>query len=113
VQTEKKLLLIQELFRHGARFPIFPMVVDGSDYAEREKSVGELTTQGKKMHYLLGREIYKQYWVRLFGGTPYNDYYNNTKFFIKSTDVNRTIESCQSHMMGIFEGLPALKINQT
>jgi hypothetical protein len=43
------------------------------------------------MHYLLGQQVYKLYWEQLFPGEKV---YNNTKFFIKSTDVNRTIESC-------------------
>jgi hypothetical protein len=60
------------------------------------------------MHYLLGRKIYDQYWKELFEGTEFFDRYNNSKFYIKSTDLNRTIESCQSHLMGIFDRLPKL-----
>jgi hypothetical protein len=43
------------------------------------------------MHYLLGKAIYKQYWNDMFKGTPFETKYNNTKFYFKSTDVNRTI----------------------
>lgn len=53
------------------------------------------------MHYLLGGQIYNLYWSQLFGNTDYVNQYNQSKFYIKSTDVNRTIESVQSHMMGI------------
>lgn len=74
-----------------------------------------MTTQGKSMHYLLGKQVHSTYWDRLFGGLNFTNPVNNSKFYIKSTDVNRTIESCQSHVMGIFESLPPLQIdgNQT
>ena len=55
--SEKKLIFIQELFRHGARYPIYPTPTDGSDYATELNSEGELTTQGKNMHYILGKKI--------------------------------------------------------
>ena len=67
--SEKKLIFVQELFRHGARYPIYPTTIDGSDYAINEHSEGELTTQGKNMHYQLGKKIYQKYWGDLFGGT--------------------------------------------
>lgn len=62
------------------------------------------------MHYLLGGQIYNLYWSQLFGNTDYVNQYNQSKFYIKSTDVNRTIESVQSHMMGILENLPELTL---
>ena len=62
------------------------------------------------MHYLLGKKMYDTYWMRLFGGTSNQDKYNQSKFYVKSTDVNRTIESAQSHLYGILESLPALEI---
>ena len=43
------------------------------------------------MHYLLGKRIYEKYWNDLFRSTPYQDNYNQSKFFFKSTNVNRTI----------------------
>ena len=51
------------------------------------------------MHYMLGKLLYKDYWGRLFGD---NKVYNQSKFYFKSTDVNRTIESIQSQLQGIF-----------
>lgn len=109
-QAAEKLIMVQELFRHGARYPIYPNKIDGSEYALGENSVGELTTQGKSMHYLLGKAIYKMYWEKIFGQERLRNPSNNSKFYIKSTDVNRTIESCQSHLMGIFENLDPLEI---
>ena len=45
------------------------------------------------MQYLLGQIIYDQYWEKLFEGTPYLHKYNQSQFYVKSTDYNRTIES--------------------
>ena len=96
-----KLVLIQALTRHGARYPIYVDHSDGSDYAKEQNSIGELTTQGKNMHYLLGKKLYSEYWQNLFGNTPFENRYNQSKFYIKSSDINRTIESAQSQLMGI------------
>lgn len=89
--SEKKLIFIQELFRHGARYPIYPSDTDGTEYTDELKSEGELTTQGKKMHYLLGQKIYQKYWSDLFRNTPYENNYNQSKFYFRSSDTNRTI----------------------
>jgi hypothetical protein len=32
---------------------------------------GELTLQGKHMHYILGKIIYDKYWKQIWGGTQY------------------------------------------
>ena len=54
------------------------------------------------MQYLLGQQLYQRYWKKLFGGTKYEHNYDPTRFYIKSTNVNRTIESVQSQLYGIF-----------
>lgn len=106
----QKLIMLNELFRHGARYPVYPKKDDFSNYTWAEHSFGELTTNGKKMHYLLGQQLYKQYWRDLFDGTEFFSTYNQSKFHIKSTDVNRTIESVQSQLMGLFENLNELTL---
>ena len=50
--TCRKLLLLQVTFRHGARLPIYINPLDGSASMQ---NIGELTKQGKNMHYLLGQ----------------------------------------------------------
>lgn len=61
--------MMNEIFRHGARYPIFQMSGDFSNYASDEHLKGELTLQGKHMQYLLGKIIYEKYWNQLFAGT--------------------------------------------
>jgi|JI6StandDraft_1071083.scaffolds.fasta_scaffold253415_1 hypothetical protein len=94
-----RLIFVQQVFRHGARYPIYPSQKDGSDFAIKQHSVGELTSQGKAMHYMLGKMLYQDYWGKLFGA---GNQYNQSKFYFKSTDINRTIESIQSQLMGVF-----------
>ena len=64
------------------------------------------------MQYLLGKKIYQRYWNQLFGNTPYENQYNQSKIYVKSTNYNRTIESVQSQLMGILENLPELTLEQ-
>lgn len=104
---EPKLIFVQQVFRHGARYPIYPKPEDHSNFASKQHAVGELTSQGKAMHYMLGQLLYNEYWEKLFGT---NKVYNQSKFYFKSTDVNRTIESIQSQLMGIFENIELVNI---
>ena len=53
--STRKLIFIQNIFRHGARYPVF---LNNDDYTNEPKianNVGELTIQGKNMHYILGK----------------------------------------------------------
>lgn len=52
------------------------------------------------MHYKLGKILYKEYWHKLFGD---HNAYRQSKFYFRSTDTNRTIESLQCQLMGLFE----------
>jgi len=53
------------------------------------------------MHYVLGKLIYDKYWAQLFEGTQYMQKYHPSQFYVKSTNVNRTIESVQAHLLGL------------
>ena len=111
VSAQDQLLFVQETFRHGARYPIYPSEKDNTMYAVTENKVGsshdnagELTSAGKRMHYLLGQRIYSEYWAALGLGNTLNA----SQIFVKSTNINRypqrlvrTIESAQSHMLGM------------
>ena len=62
------------------------------------------------MHYVLGKMIYDKYWKALFGGTIYEKNYNPHVLYVKSTNVNRTIQSAQSHLQGIYSNMEPLLI---
>lgn len=96
------MIYVQEVFRHGHRYPIYPSPADGSDYVKTLRTTGELTKLGKSMHYILGQTLYKEYWSKLFKDPLVSNSYNQSKFYVKSTNVNRTIESVQSQLLGLF-----------
>lgn len=83
----RKLIFIQNLFRHGARYPIFINPDDFTNDPNIANKAGELSTQGKHMHYILGKILYKKYWSQLFA----EDEFNSSLIYVKSTNVNRTI----------------------
>ena len=55
------------------------------------------------MQYILGKSIYKKYWNKLFAGTAYSQKYHPSQILIVSTDINRTLESAQSQVVGLLE----------
>lgn len=88
---EPKLIFVQQVFRHGHRYPLNAYPFDNSTFIKTIHSAGELTSLGKSMHYILGQSLYKEYWNKLFANTPFFNTYNQSKFYVKSTNVNRTI----------------------
>ncbi len=90
-----KLEMVIEVFRHGARQPI-----GSPSYASHwSETEGELTSAGIRQHYLLGREMRKKYIERL-NFLP--KYFNHSEIYVRSTDVNRTIMSVGSHLLGLY-----------
>jgi len=85
--------LVIELFRHGARGPLYP---DFEPTKSWGNDFGELTAGGMRMHYLLGAAMKEKY-SHLLGQ------YDPSKIYVRSTDVNRTIMSVYSHLFGIFK----------
>jgi hypothetical protein len=110
VVAGKELLMLQETFRHGARYPTYLETAAAFGFALTPDIRKELTSQGRSMHYLLGKLLYEKYWGDLFAGATR---LNSSELFVKSTDVNRTIESAQSHLLGLLEKLEPLKLNSS
>lgn len=90
-----KLEMVIEVFRHGAREPIGAPF----DYNNWPESQGELTYAGMRQHYLLGREMRKKYIERI---GFLSEKFNHSEMYVRSTDVNRTIMSVQSHLLGLY-----------
>ena len=97
-EPEEKLLFVLEHFRHGARgsYKSFDYNKWKDFLNEKWKGAGELTQLGMRQHYLLGVSIRNKYKDFIS-----NDF-NPNEIFIISTDVNRTLISAYSHLLGLY-----------
>ena len=92
--TVEQLSFVFEVVRHGARPPC-----ERNETQFFPKSPGMLTPEGMRQRYLLGRynrERYTQKYKFL------SDFYDPKELFVQSTDVNRTIQSGYSELMGLY-----------
>ncbi|GMS86757.1 hypothetical protein PENTCL1PPCAC_8932, partial [Pristionchus entomophagus] len=105
--TDDKLDLVfaSALWRHGDRaaehavpgcdqFPEDAWTFGGGGY-------GELSPEGMKMHFDLGRKIRKRY---IDDQKFLSSAYNAKEIYIRSTDYNRTLVSAYSNVAGMYSG---------
>ena len=99
LSSEEKVIFAWQMHRHGARAPYLG-VVNGTDaYREKWTQIEELSGVGKRMLYLLGVNARKRYIDKF---SLLNEEYNPQEIYIRSTDVNRTIESIESYLQGLY-----------
>ncbi|CDW82447.1 histidine acid phosphatase family protein [Stylonychia lemnae] len=55
---------------------------------------------GRRQHYLIGKQLRKKY----ISDSPgfLSDKYNPNEVYVRATDINRTIESAQSQLLGLY-----------
>ena len=89
-----KLEMVIEIYRHGAREPIF-------DYwnAPSFKLPGELTSVGMRQHFILGAELRKEY---IENQEFLSSFYDPREIYVRSSDYNRTIMSALSQLSGLY-----------
>lgn len=92
-----QVVFVAEMCRHGSRAPItlYPWDEDG----RWSIGPGELTSAGMRQHFLLGSELRQRYIVK---DPVLSTSYNVTQVYFRSTDVNRTLMSAQSQLMGLY-----------
>lgn len=88
------MLFVFELVRHGARAPIMGQSLDQFKVDE-----GMLTASGMRQRYLLGRHSRQRYTEKYHFLNPE---YTPGEVYVQSTDVNRTIASGYSELMGLY-----------
>ena len=97
--TSSRLIFVATQFRHGARAPLN---LDSS-YKDLQNQTwdnpGELTKIGKRMHYLLGRRNAKRY---ITNEGLLSEKFDPHEILVRSTDVNRTIESALVQLQGLY-----------
>lgn len=72
----RQLIFTQVTSRHGVRYPGYELASDYSNITKIQNADGQLTVEGKAMHFYLGKEIYRKYWKALFAGTPDQNAYH-------------------------------------
>ncbi len=96
VFATEHLVFAIDLIRHGDRTPIHQ--IPNSTYPWKE-GFGELTAKGMQQEYELGVELRKRY-VDQYHLLP--EEYNAESIYIRSTDKNRTLQSAQSFLLGLY-----------
>jgi lysosomal acid phosphatase len=98
-----ELVQLVTMFRHGARYHINSFY-DGN---ETIPNWGKLTSVGMRQHYTLGSMVRDLYSTQLKFLRPN---FNHSEVEVYSTDVDRTINSAQSHLFGMFPNNTGPKI---
>ena len=93
--SENKTIFVFEHFRHGARGPI----IEDKIFNEKYIGTGELTNVGARMHYLLGQHN-KHIYIKNKKFISKN--FIPDEFLIYSTNTNRTIDSVNNQLLGMF-----------
>lgn len=92
----EKLIFAVDVIRHGDRTPRYE--IKGSSYKWPE-GLGQLTALGIQQEYALGTELRSLY-VTKYRLLP--DSYRSGTISVRSTDVDRTLMSAQSVLMGLY-----------
>jgi len=99
IESSEKLVFVMTHFRHGARAPQ-NYYTDHLDYIKQSwTNPGELTGLGQRMHYLLGlRNRIRYIDEKKFLSEAFNPH----EILIYSSPFNRTINSVNSQLQGLY-----------
>ncbi|KAE9547264.1 hypothetical protein FO519_009524 [Halicephalobus sp. NKZ332] len=98
-----ELLFVQAIWRHGDRTPAATYPTDPYINYSWPQGWGALTFKGMEQHLHLGKRLRDRYVAQL--GFISSEY-NSSEVYIRSTDVDRTLMSAMSNMVGMFPGSP-------
>ena len=95
-KCSSEIVFVFEHFRHGARSSVFIDKHNTDIYDIKWIGDGELTSVGMRMLYLIGVHIRTKY------NNIINKYTSPQELIVYSTDLNRTILSAESQLLGMF-----------
>ncbi|CCD63075.1 Histidine acid phosphatase [Caenorhabditis elegans] len=101
VPEELQLIFVHTVWRHGDRSQDGHLnndPVDPSKWNKGGGGYGQLTPEGMEQQFILGQKLRDKYVKTGF----LQNFYDSQQIFIRSTDVNRTINSAISNMLGMF-----------
>uniref|UniRef100_A0A1I7TF79 Histidine acid phosphatase family protein n=1 Tax=Caenorhabditis tropicalis TaxID=1561998 RepID=A0A1I7TF79_9PELO len=101
VPEELKLVFVHTVWRHGDRSQEGHLnndPVDPSKWIKGGGGYGQLTPEGMEQQFILGKMLRDRYIKTGF----LHNFYDSQQIYIRSTDVNRTINSAFSNMLGMF-----------
>ncbi len=99
-EPKDEIIFAAVVVRHGARHMLSSKYMNITNNAEFLRNPGRLTNVGKRQLYLLGRQLADMYMVQSqLLGTRLNPY----QICVRSSGTNRTIESVQSLLSGLFQ----------
>uniref|UniRef100_A0A0N4ZDZ3 acid phosphatase n=1 Tax=Parastrongyloides trichosuri TaxID=131310 RepID=A0A0N4ZDZ3_PARTI len=97
--SQNKLVMAQILWRHGERSPVGTYPNDIYNETDWEVPYGLLTCRGKQQHVSLGKYLRNRYMKKY---KLLTDNYNPNEIEVRSTNVNRTIESAKANLRGFY-----------
>jgi acid phosphatase len=92
---QEQLVFSVDLIRHGDRTPATVLPKDPHIWPE---GVGQLTATGMQQEYQLGLQFHKNY----VDSKLLSANYSSGEVYIRSTDVDRTLMSAESVLMGLY-----------
>jgi hypothetical protein len=103
-----EILFVHEICRHGARAPEIDYPFEGFPNGK-----GMLTASGFRQHYLIGAQLKKQYVKEndQEQGKLLSPIYNSDEIYIRSTQYQRTIQSAEAQMLGLYPLGTARQLN--
>lgn len=98
VDARGELIFSHILYRHGDRAPAMAYPNDPySDASNWPVPWGELTVRGMQQHFALGKWLRQRY-----GNVLLSEQYTPNEIYIRSTDVDRTLQSSESNLAGLY-----------
>ena len=102
LRTDGVIISVIETCRHGARAPIDDYSWDTGYWSQ---GYGELTQEGMRQQYLNGMEFRRRYITEQQVLPPS---FNHSLLYVRSTDLNRTIMTAESQLVGLYPVGPSL-----
>lgn len=109
VNAVKRLELVHIVYRHGARSPLYTYPTDKYKLSDWPGGGGRLTNIGMQMEFELGKFLKSKYVKESkFLGPAYN----HSEVYVRSSGVDRCLQSAQVQLAGLFPPGPSQKWNK-